>query len=84
MKGEGISSSISADHVSDNVRLLVGLVAGFGACTPVETIRETLSRLGRADACLVLAELSKKHDRVRQDVAILYPELIGVLERKCS
>jgi hypothetical protein len=62
----------------------VGLVAGFGACTPIEAIRDTLSRLGRADAHLVLCELAERHERVRKDVAVLYPELLSVLERKCS
>jgi hypothetical protein len=84
IKDEGLSAPIVADRVSDSVRLLVGLVAGFGSCTPVETIRDTLSRLGRADAHLVLCELSENHERVRRDVAVLYPELLSVLERKRS
>ncbi len=84
VQNEGLSVPVVADRVSNSVRLLVGLVAGFGACTPVETIRETLSGLGRADAHLVLWELSERHDRVRKDVAVLYPELLGILESKCS
>lgn len=66
------------------MRLLVGLAAGFGACTPVESIREVLEGLGRADAHLVLEELKEKHERVRKDVAIMHPELLDVLKKKCS
>lgn len=80
----GLHAPVLVDRVSDSVRLLVGLVAGFGACTPVEAIRDVLEGLGRADAHLVLEELKEKHDRVRKDVAIMHPELLGVLERKCG
>lgn len=80
----GLHSSVIADRASESVRLLVGLVAGFGACTPVETIRGVLEGLGRADAHLVLEELKEKHERVRKDVALMHPELLGVLERKCG
>lgn len=80
----GLHAPVLVDRVSDSVRLLVGLVAGFGACTPVETIRDVLEGLGRADAHLVLEELKENHDRVRKDVAIMHPELLGVLQRKCG
>ncbi len=80
----GLHAPVLVDRVSDSVRLLVGLVAGFGACTPVETIRDVLEGLGRADAHLVLEELKENHDRVRKDVAIMHPELLGVLRRKCE
>lgn len=80
----GLRSHLIADRAAHSVRLLVGLVAGFGACTPVETIRHTLDGLGRSDARLVLEELSEKHDRVKSDVELLYPELIDVLKKKCG
>ncbi|MFZ3232581.1 MAG: hypothetical protein WA194_03500 [Patescibacteria group bacterium] len=80
----GLHAPVLVDRVSDSVRLLVGLVAGFGACTPVSAIQDVLEGLGRADAHLVLQELGEKHDRVRKDVALMHPELLGVLERKCS
>lgn len=80
----GLRSSVIADRASESVRLLVGLVAGFGACTPVETIRQVLDGLGRADAHLVLEELKEKHERVRKDVELMHPELLEVLRKKCS
>lgn len=80
----GLHASVVADRASESVRLLVGLVAGFGACTPVETIRQVLDGLGRADAHLVLEELKEKHERVRKDVELMHPELLETLKRKCS
>lgn len=80
----GLHAPVLVDRVSDSIRLLIGLVAGFGACTPVDSIRTVLDGLGRADAHLVLSELSERHSRVRKDVELMYPELLGVLKDKCS
>ncbi|MDQ1344215.1 MAG: hypothetical protein QG650_935 [Patescibacteria group bacterium] len=80
----GLRSAIIADRVSHNVRLLVGLVAGFGACTPIESIRDSIRRLGRSDAHLVLATLSEEHSRTRQDIELMHPELLELLRTKCS
>lgn len=80
----GLQSPLVVDRVGQSIRLLIGLVAGFGACTPVDTIRNLLDELGSSDARLVLKELSDKHERARKDIEEIYPDLLYVLKKKVA
>lgn len=81
---EGLSKPMESDRVAKVVRLLVASVTNFGSCWTEEAIIEEVRLLGRSDASVVRNELLHAHKFVHSELETVSPDVLRVLEEKCS